>query len=314
MATFFPATLGALISDTRHFIEDMMVIDSITSPIAATPVTGAITIAAADVSLWPIGSRAELDDELFLVTTNPGGAGAGNVTAQRAYEFTTAQAHTAGTLAYRDPRYLKANIREAINVVVHDWCSYFFPQLVWDVALAGTFNPLKWIIPAPSDAITIERVVWKLPGFQRYVYIPHSALRMYPPTDQTGGQVYSATGNLGFEIYEQGMPGFPIEVLYGKRWPYLSADSDTVPVDFPEEAQDLIPQGAAIYLTGWRMLPKFQTSEIIYHREQAVPIPTDQNIKLSELNLRRWTERATQVRSYRPFNRPTKLYAGTDAG
>lgn len=314
MATFFPATLGSLISDARHFIEDMPVIDSITGNLAATPAVGALSVPVNDVSLWPIGSKVELDDELFLVTTNPGGVGAGSVTTQRAYEFTTAAAHATGTLGYRDPRYLKANIREAINVVVHDWCSYFFPQLVWDTSLAGTFNPLKWIIPAPNDALTIERVVWKLPGFQRYVYVPHSALRMYPPADQTGGQVYSATGNLGFEIYEQGMPGFTIEVLYGKRWPYLLVDSDTVPVDFPEEAQDLIPQGAAFYLTGWRMLPKFQTSEIIYHREQNAPIPTNLNIQLSELNLKRWMERASQVRAYRPFNRPTKLYAGTDAG
>ena len=312
MANFFPASLSTLISDTRHFIEDMPVIDSITANIAATPTGGAINLTVNDPTQWPVGSRVEIDDEMFLVIAN---SGSNPITAQRAYTFTTAAAHTSGTLAYRDPRYIKANIRESINIVVHDWLSYFFPQLVWDTTTSPVFNPINWIIPAPADALTVERVVWKIPGFFRYVYIPHSALRMYPPQDQPGGGVpFSATGNLGFEIYDQGLPGMPVEVLYGKRWPYLVNDGDTVPVDFPEEAQDLIPTGAAYYLTGWRLLPKFQTSEIIYHREQSVPVPTNINVQLSEMNLKRWIDRATQVRTYRPFNSPKRLYVGADGG
>lgn len=312
MASFFPATLAQLIVDTRHWIEDMTVIDNITANIAATPTSGSISIPVNNPGQWPVGSRVEVDDELFLVMAN---SGTSPITAQRAYEFTTAAAHSSGALSYRDPRFLKANIREAVNIVVHDWLSYYFPQLVWDTTTSPVFNPINWIIPAPADALTVERVVWKIPGFFRYVYIPHSALRMYPPQDQPGGGVpFSATGNLGFEIYDQGLPGMPVEVLYGKRWPYLSADADTVPIDFPEEAQDLIPTGAAFYLTGWRMIPKYQTSEIIYHREQNAMAPTNANLQMSEMNLKRWMDRAMMVRTYRPFNSPKRLYVGADGG
>src|SRR6266705_6047128 len=101
--------------------------DSITSPISASPAGGTVTIAVNDVAQWPVASRVEIDDELFFVLTNPGGSGAGSVTAQRAYESTVAAAHATSTLTVRDPRFLKANIRESINVVVHDWCSYYFP-------------------------------------------------------------------------------------------------------------------------------------------------------------------------------------------
>lgn len=310
---YFPATLSSLIANVRRFIEDMPAGDSITSPILATPAGGTVTIAVNDVAQWPVASRVEIDDELFFVLTNPGGSGAGSVTAQRAYESTTAAAHTTGTQTVRDPRFLKANIRESINVVVHDWCSYYFPQLVWDTTVGGTFNPIKWIVPSSADCLSVERVTWKVPGFQRYVNIPHSSLRMVPSADVTNPQTFVAGGVLGFEIYEQGLPGVAIEVLYGKRWPYLSLDADTVPLDFPEDAQDLIHEGAVLYLTGWRMIPKFQTADVIFHRESAVPIPTNANVKLLEIEAQNWQMRARQVRARRPIAWPKKEYVGYDA-
>lgn len=305
---FFPATLAQLRADVRRWAQDQPLQDSITAPVAAT--TLPTSVAVNDVSQWPVGALVEADTELMFVTANPGGSGAGSVTVSRGWEGTVAAAHSVGVITLRDPRYLTANINEALNVVVHDWASYAFPQLVWDTATGGQFNPLRWIIPAPSDALSVERVVYSLPGFQRYMDIPHSGLRMYPPGDLTGGQTFSASGVLGFEIFTQGMPGFTIKVLYGKRWPYLFVDTDTVPIDFPEEGQDLVVEGAVLYLAGWRMTPKFSNSEVIWNRESNAPIPTNANLQLDEQAHLRWTQRMQQVRARRPTNQWKKIWVG----
>jgi hypothetical protein len=263
-----------------------------------------------------MGGRVEIDDELFFVTSDQTGlVGAGSVTAQRAFASTTAAAHLTNAPALRDVRFLKANVREAVNIVVHDWCSHYFPQLVWDTVTGGTFNPIYYYFPAPSDALSVQRVLWQIPGFRKYVDVAHSELRTYPQADiNASGSNLGTTEALGFEIYDQGLPGMAVKVLYEKRWPSLVADSDTVPIDFPEEAQDLVAQGAALYLTGWRMLPKFQTSEIIFHREQAAAIPANINMQLYNLNEKIWRERAMQVRSRRPHTWPRRQYAGFDVG
>jgi hypothetical protein len=286
--------------------------DALGAAMLATPATGSVTLVVQDRAQYPQGSRVEIDDELFLITSDQTGlSGAGNVTGQRAFAWTTAAAHANGTITYRDVRFPKANVREAVNIVVHDWCSFFFPQLVEDVVTQGTATPVKWFVPAPADALSIVRVYWQIPGFQRYVDVPATDLRMYPQTDITAaGSALGATGALGFELYEQPMPGRTIKVLYEKRWPYLLADSDTVPIDFPEEGQDLVVQGTAFYLTGWRMLPKFQTSEVIWHREQAATIPSNINVQFYELNVREWQSRASQIRARRPIIWPQKRYVG----
>jgi hypothetical protein len=314
--SFFPATLSALIVEVKRWLEDMPAQDSITSPIAATPVTGTVTIAVNDRTQWPLNGRVEIDDELFFVTSDQTGlTGAGSVTAIRAFASTTAAAHSSGAVALRDVRFTKANIREAINIVVHDWCSHYFPQLVWDTTSAGTFTPIKWFFPAPSDALSVQRVLWQLPGFQKYVDVNHTDLRTYPQADiNAAGSNLGTTNALGFEVYDPGMPGRTVKVLYEKRWPYLVADTDTVPIDFPEDAQDLVVQGSAFYLVGWRMMPKFQTAEIIFHREQAAPVPSNINLQMFKLNMEMWQRRAQEIRSRRPVTWPRKAYAGFDVG
>lgn len=312
MPSYFPVTLAALILEVRRWLEDMPATDSITAPIAATPAGGVLTVTVNDRAQWPMGSRVEVDDELFFVTSDQTGlAGAGTVQAQRAFASTSAAAHASGTIAYRDVRFTKANVRESINVVVHDWLSHIVPQLVWDTATGGVFQVINWFFPAPADALAIQRVVWQLPGFNRYEDVEHSDLRTYPQADiNNSGANLGATNALGFEVYEQGLPGRLVKVLYEKRWPYLVADTDTVPIDFPEDAQDLIAQGAAFYAMGWRMLPKFQTAEILWAREQAAGVPSNLNLQLFKLNMDTWTRRALQVRARRPQSFPRKQYSG----
>lgn len=305
---FFPATLSSLIGEVRRWIEDMPAQDTLTGSVTATQTT----LPVANLNLWPFGARVEIDDEMVYVTSDQTGlSGPGNVTVVRGFVWTTAATHASGVACYRDVRFLKANVREAVNIVIHDWCSFYFPQLVEDTVTGGTANPIKWFVPAPADALAIVRVYWQIPGFSRYVDVPVTNLRFYPQADiNASGSNLGATGALGFEMYEQPLPGRIIKVLYEKRWPYLTADTDTVPVDFPEEAQDLVVQGAAHYLSGWRMLPKFTTSEIVWHREQAAPMPPNLSTAFYQLNVNEWEKRARQIRARRPIEWPHKQYVG----
>src|SRR5438309_8593296 len=114
---------------TYRILEDMSALDSILVDIPAVPASGNIFVSVNDVTQWPVQERMEVDDEMLLVTANPGN---NPLTLSRAYESSFPQAHKAGTLARRSPRFQRLTVTEAINVVIANWCTFFFPQLVWD--------------------------------------------------------------------------------------------------------------------------------------------------------------------------------------
>lgn len=283
-----------------RLLEDLAALDSITANILATPTGGTITISVNDTTQWPIGSRMEVDDEIFYVTAN---TGTNPITVQRAYESTAAAAHTSGTIARRDPRFLRKTVTEAINVCIGNWCSFFFPKLSWDITTGGTFTPINWIITAPADALAVRRVTWQIPGFKRFQDVAHSDLQEFP----TG---IASTG-YGFELYEMGLPGRPINVLYEKRWPELVLESDTLDTDFPPEANDLVHKGAALYVAGWRQVPKWRFDEVEFHRETGQAQPTQLNASwVSELH-NEFYRRAREIAARRPVaSSPGMVYRG----
>lgn len=293
----FPATLSALRLRVLRLLEDMAYLDPLAADVTSTTTQSWTVTTPAQ---WPKGGRWEVGTEVVLVLNN---SGSNPITVQRAFESSTAATHTNGDIARRDPRFLTASVNEAINVVVNDWCSFYFPQLVWDTTTGGSFNPVTWIINAPTDALSVKRVTWKLPGYNKYRDVAHSDLQSFPTSEAANG--------LGFELYEMGLAGMTVNVLYGKRWPFLTLDTDSVPADFPGEADDLLVTGAALYLLGWRSIPKFRYDEVEFHRELNQAMPP--NLNLTELKqlYDNWHVRAKEIAAKRPErSSPTVVWRG----
>lgn len=292
-------TFGSLVNEVIMRLEDASAVTSLGAAISDTTGT---SVNLADYTTVAANTRIEVDSEVMLVTS----ADANPVTVKRGFAGTTAATHSNGAEVRRDPRFTRANIKNAINVVLADWCSYWFPRLVWDSSTGGSFSPTKWIVSAPTDAYTVERVCMQWPsGYSRFTDIPHTELRTYPTTIISTG--------LGFELLANGVSGYTIFVQYGKRWTFLELDADTLDSSFPLDADDLLVKGAVLYLTGWRAVPRFRLSEIAFHKELGAPVPT--NFNLSELAgmHNEWVHRVTQVRNRRPQASPGKVWAGMGA-
>lgn len=295
-----PLTLAQIRQRVLRLLEDLEWVDSAIDSIASTPASGQISFNVNDPAAWANNSRWEIDQEIFLVTTGT----ANPITAQRAQEGTIAASHSSNTLARRNPRHLTATINEAINVVLHDWCPAHFPQLVWDTTTGGSFSSTKWIVTAPADAYTVERVGIQFPGgYTRLQWVDHTALEAMPTT-------FASTG-LGFRLLTWDfIPGYTIYVLYGKRWPFLVADTDTVTTDFPDDGVDLLVTGAALYLAGWRQVPKGRPEEVAFAREAGTSSQVNFSAQVLQLMSSEWNERAKQVSARRPNRQPRSVWVG----
>ena len=292
-------TLNDLLLTTYRLLEDVPRTDSITQDIPAGT-SSQISLTVNDPSQWPVQSRNEVHNELFLVTANNG---TNPITVQRAYESTTQEPHKNGDQSRGDPRFLRQNIVDAINVALVSWCSTYFPKLVWDTTTGGVYTPINWVIPAPDDAMGIRRVTWQPPGRNQFVDLPHSNLQVIPATGLTNvpqSTTEPAGMGQGFELYgEMGLPGTKVVVLYEKRWPKLVNDTDVLDVQFPQDALELIPQGAILYIAGNRQTPRYRMDEVLWYREQNSPLPANFNqqwlIRIAE----DWYRRARQVQGRR---------------
>lgn len=300
-----PQALSDIQMRVFRLLEDASYLDAITEDIPATPASGEIQIYVQTPSAWPVGSRFEISGT-EVVQVSATNNGANPITVNRAYEDTYATAHAAGDITRRDPSFLTPTVTEAINVAYTDWCSFHFPKQQWDTATAGAFVPTRWVYQAPADALSVLRVVWERPGFQRYVDLDHGQLSPYPTKDV-------ATG-LGFEVFEQGLPGQAVEVLYEKRWPLLVNPTDTIDPDFPAEADDLIPNGAILYIVGVHQTPRFRVDEAMFYREQAAPLPANFNEQWLQRMHQDWYQRAQMIRAKRRGQVPNKIWVGTGTG
>lgn len=288
------ATRSELISRVRRLLED--------SPLQTT-LAEALTASERDVSVSSASdisdsSRIEVDEEQMLVSSVSGTT----LTVVRGYMGTTATTHSSGDTVRVDPRYPKANIVEAINVVRNNWITTYMPRLEWDTSTAGSFITNRIIYEAPTDAIGIERVIYKKPGWRQYIDIPHGPLNPYPTEDVTNG--------VGFEVYEMGLPGRDVKVLYRKPWTDLDTDGATTESDFPAQADELVITGAVLYLLGWRLVPKVRLDESVFARETNSGTPTNMNVGLIERMRRDWVETMQRVKSERPHfaSAPRKVF------
>ena len=251
-------------------------------------------------------SRVEFDNEVMLVVEEPDTDANNDIEVQRGF-IGDAATHADATVGRVDPRWPRVNIIEAINVVLNDWCSFYFPRLEWDTSTAGSFVTSRWVYEAPADATGIVRVTWKTPGYTHLNDVPHSELRQYDTDLITSG--------MGFEVYELGLPGRSVRVLYEKRWDFLENDSDEIAgaslnEGFPADATDLLTTGAAIYLSGWRQIPKYKLDEGEFHTRAGETVPPSTNLSRLRIEMDRWVERARQVKSRRPNAGPRKVYMG----
>lgn len=289
-------TLANYILRVRRLLEDEPGIDALQSAITTTTAT---TMSVADGTRFAKTARVEIDNELMQVTADPS---VNTITIGRGISGTTAATHSSGAEIRINPRFPRVNMIDALDVVVSNWIPAYMPRLVWDSTTAGTFLPNVFIYPAPTDAFRVDRVCYKVPGVTDLQDVTHGPLMPYP-TDM-------ASTGYGFKVYETS-PGRTIYLYLAKAWPSLSADSDTVPDDFPAMADDLITTGAALYLLGWRMSPKFRLDESIFSREQGRSLPSTFSLQSMSMMARNWIDMMKRVQTRRPSGtEPKKVFIG----
>jgi hypothetical protein len=279
-----PVTRANLIERLQRLLEDAPQLTSLSG--AATSSSSTVTVA--DATHISTDTRLEVGTEIMRVA----GVSGTTITVDRGYMGTTGAAHDSGVQVRINPRYVRANLVEALNVVLNNWISTYIPQLRWDTSTAGKFVPTRAIYPAPADAIDIVKVGYKQPGFQQVVYVEHGPLAPYPTSIVSTG--------VGVEIFPPFPSGYDVWLHYERPWPLLTSDADTVETDFPPQADDLIVTGAALYLTGWRLVPRTSLSEITFARERQERAPSSFNVSLGERLRRDWMEGIQRVAFQRP--------------
>lgn len=280
-----PITLGTLISRLYRGLHEFAVEDKITDAMAAAPAAGTLNQNVQTPALWPVNSKHEIDSEIFLVTvggTNP-------ITLRRAQMGTIAAAHADDAPTRRDPRYLRADIVEAINVALGDWCSTLLPRIDWDTTTAGTFTPTRSIYKAPTWAKACKRIGYLEPGMTGFVPLSHGGLRDYDSA--------VVDTEKGVEVWEPGYTGATVRMELERDWPYLELDADQVPTDFPENGVTLLIDGAALYLAGWKQFPRWRQDEIQSFRELGSAVRNVEGVLARRAEA--WLQRALQVRSRR---------------
>ena len=289
------ATLAALRDNVRRLLEDSPSRDQLDEALDATETT--VTVDTG--SKFSANTRLEVDSEVMLVTAVSGN----DLTVVRGHGGTTAATHADDAEVRINPRFLTANLNEAINVVLTSWCTNYFPRLVWDTTTAGTFLSNTWIYEAPSDALTVEKVVWNVPGYTAQKPVSTTGLNTYDTDTVASG--------LGFEVYDMGLPGHTVRVLYGKIWPELTTDASETVSDFPSNAIDLITNGAMIYLSGMREVPKWRVDEVVSHQERNQVSPPSFSNRWLQIKRQEWRNRALDISKNRPQSgKPRKVYRG----
>lgn len=290
----FPQTASAVISRIERLLEDSPELDVLGAAVATTTET---TVTVTRPELYSKGTIFQVEDELFYVIRELDGFVA---EVKRGYQGTTAATHSISTKIVINPRFPRANILEALNVVLGNWISFYAPQLLWDSTTAGQFRSDREVYAVPADAIAVRRVAWKPPGEVTLYDVDHAAVETFP-TDIV------STG-VGVLLYETGIPGYSVRVLYERPWPALAAVTDSIPSDFPPMFDSLLVEGAVLYLLGWRMVPKFRLDESVFAREQSESVPTNFNLQSVELMRQNWVANMHRFMSRRPGpRRPKKV-------
>lgn len=205
----------------------------------------------------------------------------------RGYEGTTAAAGSSGDIIHIGGKHKTIDIEAAINVVYNDWLSFFMPRLQWDTTTAGNFSTTANIFAAPAVALEVVRVAYQptsdidLEDLTAY----KGALKIYPTSLISTGK--------GFSLSKQGPTDKALWQLVKQPWTFLEAAGDTVPSDFPVQGVDLIVDGAALYLAGWKTLPKTHLSEVAAQRESG----ENPNLAPLRLSAQEWARRVKQVAS-----------------
>lgn len=296
----------------RRLLEDQRAISRLTATYASS---GAVTASVATGTLFAANSTIENQTTGEVLLVNSVSSNDLSILSEgRAYRGSTAAAGSTNDLIVRDPRFTKDNIVEAINVVLSNWLTWYAPRLVWDSSTGGTFSSTSRLIACPADSYRIERVCFQADGITDLVDVSHEQLRTYPTTIVSTG--FAVRASYGKQVLARpwfrhaGSPiGKTVHLLVGKRWAALETDAAEVPSDFPADADDLLVSGAALYLSGWRTMPRITPVETLMSRELNTEVPSIQSIQSQQLAARAWAERAAQVAGARPeASKPGKIW------
>jgi hypothetical protein len=189
---------------------------------------------------------------------------------QRGMVSSTAASHTAGTVAFVNPKFSKFDILNAINVELDDLSPELFQVKAFDL----TTLPVSHNYTVPDATILqVLEVAWLPPGAEvRWARIPRtsfSVLRGMP----LSGEGASTTG-VELKIAPPGVPGRPMRVRYATSFDHLSDVTEDAHLvsGLATSSLDIPPLGAAARLMGVREAKRtFVEAEVDTRRANEVP-------------------------------------------
>ena len=217
-----------------------------------------------DLAGFREGTVFEIDSELFYVwSTVPGTK---TLTVERAYDGTTAAAHTGGAIATLTPRFPRTQMLDAINSELDDLSSAGTGvYAVTEVSLTYSNGASQLDLTAASNVLDLLNVRYRRTATEwvpvRGVYLQ----RGLPTTDFASG--YALT-------FTEAVPSGTLRVEYSKQFTHVTSESDdmqTVAL-LPATCEDIIEYGVALcVMVGREVKRTFTESQGETRRSDEVP-------------------------------------------
>lgn len=273
------ATIGQVITRTQRQLLSGVVEER--NKIAANITASATScVLSYDLGSVRTGSVLEIDSEQMYVWEVV--ESTKTCTVERAFNGTTAAAHTSGTVAIVNPRFPRAQILEAVNDELADLSSPvngLFQVKVLDLTYNGSDRQVN--LPAIANVIDLLEVRsrYKSDDYQQVRAV--KLLRDMPTKDFGAGMALQLDQDI-----RQG----DVRVTYKAPFTKATAEADNIQniCGFPESAEDILIIGAQIRLMAPREVKRnFTESQGDTRRSDEVPPGAVGNSITNLLRMRR---------------------------
>lgn len=206
---------GDLCDRALRWAEQNAQIDLLGAALLTGAQNATVSITTTDASKWGAPAVAEIDSELFLVTSF--NRSTGIATAQRGYLDSTPAAHSAGALCKVNPRFYR---RDAFDAIV-DCCRKLCPPLYRIKATSFTYSSSSvGYNLTDTAAIDIYQMWAQLDSAtQRWKELfAYNYANQMPTASFAGGNAIL--------LGEPGIDGLPLRVLYKAKFTAPTSEAD----------------------------------------------------------------------------------------
>jgi len=290
------STVGTVVDRT---IRQLMsgTVEERNKTVAALTATSTTVPVQYDIGGMRPGGVIQIDSELMYVwEVNPGSKTA---TVERAWNGTTAAAHTSGSVVIVDPKFPRAQILEAINAEIDDLSSPM-NGLYQIKSLELNYNGVWSMINLPTTDKIIDLVSVSL----RYLATDYPKIRRCRLIRDLPNDDFNAGYGIRFD--EQVRAGRMI-VVYKAPFTNVTSESQNLQniAGFPTTCEDILMMGAQIRLVSPREVKRnFTESQGDTRRAEEVPTGSVSNSINNIIRMRRdriTAEAARLARQYPTF-------------